>query len=151
MERLEPVRLPARALRGHEDVKVLLQQVVGYGAASACALAADVTLLWLLVRFCGWGYLSAATASFISGAFVAYALSLRLAFHQHRLADQRLEFVSFVAIGTAGLAINAAVISLAVRYLGLHYLLAKCLAAGFTFFCNFFARRQILFVRQSAI
>ena len=44
--------------------------------------------------------------------------------------------------------ILAGVISLAVRYLGLHYLLAKCLAAGFTCTCNFIARRQLLFVRH---
>jgi putative flippase GtrA len=125
--------------------------MVGYGAASVCAFAADITILWLLVRFGGWAYLTAATASFLSGAVVAYALSIRLAFNQHRLADPRVELVSFIAIGAAGLAINAVVISLAVRYLGLHYLLAKCVAAGFTFICNFFARRQILFVRPSAI
>jgi len=132
-------------------VKTLLKEAVGYGAASACALAADISILYLLVRFCGWGYLAAATASFLTGAVVAYALSLRLAFHQHRLTDQRIEFVGFVAIGTIGLVINAAVISLAVRYLGLHYLLAKCVAAGFTFICNFLARRQILFVRYPAV
>jgi putative flippase GtrA len=114
-------------------------------------LAVDITILWLLVRFCGWAYLAAATASFLSGAVVAYALSIRLAFHQHRLTDPRLELASFVAIGAVGLAINAAVISLAVQYFGLHYLLAKCVAAGFTFIFNFFARRQILFVRHSAI
>jgi putative flippase GtrA len=132
-------------------VKILLKQVVGYAAASACALAADITILWLLVQFCGWQYLTAATVSFLSGAVVAYALSIRLAFHQHRLNDLRLEFVSFVAIGAVGLVINAAVISMCVRYLGLHYLIAKCVAAGFTFICNFIARRQILFVRHSAI
>ncbi len=132
-------------------MKGLFKQVVGYGAASTCALAADITILWLLVQFCGWTYLAAATVSFLSGAVVAYALSIRLAFHQHRFPDPSLELVSFVAIGAVGLVINAAVISLAVRYLGLHYLLAKCVAAGFTFIFNFIARRQILFVRHSAI
>lgn len=132
-------------------MRVLLREAVGYGAASVCAFAADIGILWLLVRFLGVGYLAAATASYLTGAVVAHALSLKLAFRQRRLTDPRLEFVSFFAIGTAGLAINAAVISLAVRYLGLHYLLAKFVAASFTFICNFIARRQILFVRHSAI
>jgi len=114
-------------------------------------LVADISILWLLVRFCAWGYLAAATASFLAGALVAYALSLRFVFHQHRLADQRVEFLSFVAIGMVGIAVNAAVISLAVRYFGLHYLLAKCVAAGFTFCCNFIARRQLLFVRHATV
>jgi putative flippase GtrA len=82
------------------------------------------------------------------GAVVAYQLSVRLAFKEHRLSDRRAEFVSFLAIGTAGLAINAGVIAVAVRYLGLHYIIAKCVAAGFTFTCNFLARRQLLFVRR---
>jgi len=128
-----------------------LKQLVGYAAASACALLADISILWLLVHFYAWGYLAAATVSFLAGAFVAYALSLRFAFHQHRLVDKRVEFMSFVAIGTVGIAVNAAVISLAVRYFGLHYLLAKCVAAGFTFCCNFIARRQLLFVRPASV
>ena len=132
-------------------MKSIVKEAFGYGAASAIALAADVTLLWLLVRFFDWGYLVAATISFLAGAVVAYAMSLKLAFKQHRLRNQHLEFVSFVAIGTVGLGINAAVIFIAVRYFGLHYLLAKCVAAGCTFICNFAARRQLLFVRPMPI
>jgi putative flippase GtrA len=132
-------------------MKLVVRESVGYGAASAVALTADMSILWVLVRYFSWGYLPAATASFIAGATVAYTLSLKLAFKQHRLRDRRAEFIGFVAIGTAGLAINAGVISLGVRFLGLHYLLAKCLATGFTFACNFFLRRQILFVQPSSV
>lgn len=132
-------------------MKNLIKEAVGYGAASAVALVADMGMLWILVRFFDWGYLAAASTSFMSGAVVAYVLSLKFAFTQHRLRNQQLEFVSFVAIGLMGLGINAAVISVAVRYFGLHYLLAKCVAAGFTFICNFIARRQILFVRHSPV
>jgi putative flippase GtrA len=151
VEGLEPLRLPSRESYGVCGVRILIKEAIGYGAASAGALVVDMTILWVLVRFFGWGYLAAATASFLAGAVVAYVLSLKLAFKQHRLRDQRVEFISFVAIGTVGLAVNAGVISLAVRYLGLHYLLAKCVAAGFTFMCNFFVRRQILFVRHSPV
>jgi putative flippase GtrA len=132
-------------------MKIVVKEAVGYGAASAGALMVDIAILWVLVRFFSWGYLTAATTSFLAGSAVAYRLSVKLAFKQHRLRDRRMEFLSFVAIGTAGLAINAGVISLAVRYFGLHYLIAKCVAAGFTFMCNFIARRQILFVRRSLV
>jgi putative flippase GtrA len=132
-------------------MKAFLKEGLGYTAASGCALAVDVTVLWILVRFFDWGYLVAATASFLTGAVVAYELSLKLAFKQHRLDDRRAELVSFVAIGAAGLAVNAAVIYFIVRFWGLHYLIAKCVAAGFTFLCNFVARRQLLFVRQPVV
>jgi putative flippase GtrA len=132
-------------------MRILIREAFGYVAASGCALIVDMTILWVLVHFLSWNYLVAATTSFLAGAVVAYELSVRLAFKQHRLQDRRVELLSFVAIGTVGLAINAAVIFVMVGYLGLHYLLAKCVAAGFTFMCNFAARRQILFVGQSSV
>jgi putative flippase GtrA len=127
----------------------LIKEAIGYGAASACALGVDFAVLWTLVHFFSWGYLTAATASFLVGAIVAYLLSVKIAFKEHRLQNRRAEFAGFVAIGTLGIAVNAGVISIAVRYFGLHYLLAKGIAAGFTFTCNFVARRQLLFVRHS--
>jgi putative flippase GtrA len=132
-------------------MKVIFKEAFGYGVASACALALDMTVLWLLVRFFSWQYVAAATVSFLAGATVAYLVSVRLAFKQHRLRDRRSEFVGFVLIGTVGLVINAAVMSLAMRFWGLNYLLAKCVAAVCTFTCNFIARRQILFVRPVSV
>jgi putative flippase GtrA len=131
-------------------MRQLFKELYGYGAASVAALSIDLFILWLLVRSFETNYVAAATVSFLSGAIVAYWLSIKIAFRHHRLRDRRLEFVCFVAIGTGGLVINACVISVAVQFLGLHYLLAKCVAAGFTFTFNFFARRQILFIAHSS-
>jgi putative flippase GtrA len=130
-------------------MNTFLREAVGYGAASVCALAVDMAILWTLVHFFSWDYLAAATASFLAGAVVAYLLSVKIAFKEHRLLDRRAEFASFVGIGTIGIAVNAGIMSIAVRYFGLHYIIAKCVAAGFTFTCNFVARRQMLFVRRS--
>jgi putative flippase GtrA len=132
-------------------MNTLLKEAFGYATASACALGVDMTILWFLVHFLSWGYMGAAATSFLAGAVVAYELSVKLAFKQHRLQDRRAEFVSFLAIGTIGLAVNSGVIFIMVGYLGLHYLIAKCIAAGFTFMCNFIARRQLLFVRYSSV
>jgi putative flippase GtrA len=128
----------------------LLREALGYSAASLCALVVDMGILWTLVHFFSWDYLAAATASFLAGAVVAYVLSVKIAFKERRLRNRRAEFASFVGIGTVGIAVNAGVMSIAVRYFGLHYIIAKCVAAGFTFTCNFTARRQMLFVRRSA-
>jgi putative flippase GtrA len=106
--------------------------------------------LWVLVQYFSWWYLAAATTSFLAGVIVAYLLSVKLAFKYHRLQDWRAEFASFAAIGTLGLAVNAAIMFIAVKYLGLYYLVAKCVAAGFTFVCNFISRRQLLFVQRSS-
>jgi putative flippase GtrA len=129
-------------------MKTILQEATWYGMASLCALFVDVGLLWILVNFLSVNYLLAATISFLCGATVAYVLSTTLVFRHHRFLDRRAEFASFVALGLPGLAINAGVISVAVRYFGLHYLWAKGAAALTTFSWNFLARRQILFLRK---
>jgi putative flippase GtrA len=72
-------------------------------------------------------------------------------FRFRRLQDWRVEFLSFAAIGAVGLLINTLVIGFTVRYLGMHYLIAKCAAAGFTFVWNFLSRRTLLFTQRRPI
>jgi putative flippase GtrA len=151
MEGLEPLRLPPRAFLGSASVKLLIREALGYTVASGCALLVDFIVLWVLVQYFSWWYLAAATTSFLAGMVVSYALSVRLAFKHHRLRDWRAEFISFAAIGSVGLAVNAAAIFIAVKYFGLNYLVAKCVAAGFTFVYNFISRRQLLFVQRSPV
>jgi putative flippase GtrA len=129
-------------------MKTFFHEVLGYWVASLCALLVDAGILWSLVHYWTMDYLLAATISFVCGAGIAYVLSIRLAFRHHRLRDRRVEFASFVAIGVPGVAINAGVISVAVEYFGVHYMLAKCAATAMTFGYNFLARRQILFLRR---
>jgi putative flippase GtrA len=129
-------------------MKPVIQEAVGYTAVSACALCADVAILYVLVHYFSWWYLAAATLSFSVGLLLGYALSVALVFRYRRLKDRRLEFASFAAIGIVGVAINAAAMAFGVKYLGLHYLAAKCGASGFTFLWNFTARRQFLFSRH---
>jgi putative flippase GtrA len=132
-------------------VKPIFREGLGYAIASGCALCVDLLVLWTLVRYFSWWYLAAATASFLSGVVVAYLLSVKIAFKHHRLKDRWAEFVGFAAIGTLGLAVNAVVMFMVVKYLGLHYLVAKGIAAAFTFGCNFISRRQILFVKRASV
>jgi putative flippase GtrA len=129
-------------------MKTLMREAAGYFVASAVALVADFAILWLLVNEFSWEYLLAATASFSAGAVVAYAICVRLVFTQHRLRDRRAEFVSFVAIGAAGAGVNVGVIYGCVHFLGTDVMIAKAVAAGFTFVCNFILRRQLLFVKK---
>jgi putative flippase GtrA len=132
-------------------MKRIAKEAIGYAAASCGAFVVDVAILWILVHFLSWDYLAAATTSFLAGGIAAYELSVRLAFTEHKLQDRRVEFVTFIALGSVGLTVNALVIFVAVHHLAMHYLVAKCVAAGFTLVCNFVMRRQILFVRHSSV
>jgi putative flippase GtrA len=129
-------------------MKRIVQEAIRYGAVSACAFAIDITVLFILVHYLSWWYVAAASASFLVGLLVGYVLSVTLVFNYRRLQDARIEFASFATIGVIGVAINAAAMAFGVRILGVHYLLAKCGAAGFTFVWNFLARRQFLFVKH---
>ena len=132
-------------------MRMVIHEALRYAAVSACTFVVDITILFILVHYLSWWYLGAATASFLAGLVVGYALSVTLVFRYRRLKDRRLEFASFAAIGAVGVAINAAAMAFAVKYLGLHYLIAKCGAAGFTFVWNFVARRQFLFVQRRTL
>ena len=129
-------------------MKAVAREAIGYAAVSAGAFIIDVTVLFALVHYLSWWYVAAATTSFLLGLLVGYVLSVTLVFKYRRLEDPPSEFARFAGIGVVGVAINAAVISFGVKTLGLHYLIAKCGAAGFTFVWNFLARRQFLFVQR---
>jgi putative flippase GtrA len=129
-------------------MKTVVQEAIRYSAVSACALIIDVTVLFILVHYLSWWYVVAATTSFLVGLLFGYVLSITQVFKYRRLQDPRVEFASFVGIGVVGVVINAAVMTLGITILGLHYLIAKCGAAGFTFVWNFVARRQFLFVQR---
>jgi putative flippase GtrA len=132
-------------------MRIIVQEAIRYAAVSACGLIIDIAVLFILVHYLSWWYVAAATASFTVGLLVGYLLSVTLVFKYRRLNDRRVEFASFAGIGLVGVVINAAVISFGVKTLGLHYLIAKCGAAGFTFLWNFVARRQFLFVQRHKV
>ena len=116
-----------------------------YLTASVMALGLDFGLLWLLTEHAGLHYLTSAAISYSAGAVLHYAISVRLVFRERRLADPRLEFASFFAIGLVGLAATQFVLQAAVEILGVGYLLGKVAATGASFVLTFVARRALLF------
>jgi putative flippase GtrA len=130
----------------------LVREAVKYAAASAVALLADAGLLLALTRYAGWHYLIAAAISFMVGATIAYALSVKFVFSAHRLHNRELEFAGFILLGLVGWAINLLVLFIAHGKLGIALVPAKGLASACTFLTNFALRRQLLFhVRTLAI
>jgi putative flippase GtrA len=129
-------------------MKRFSREVLNYAGASGVALVVDVAVLWTLVRFFSWWYLAAATTSFLTGMVVAYVISVTFVFAHRRIHSRRAEFLSFAAIGGAGLAMNSGMMLIAVNILAWHYLVAKSVAACFVFSFNFIARRQLLFLES---
>lgn len=127
----------------------LLKEAVLYSAASALGLAVDVCLLWALVERASLHYLLAAALAFIAGTVVVYTLSIRAVFSHRRVADARMEFTAFAAVGILGLLTNLAILRIAVDSLEAHYLAGKMVSVVFTFSLNFGLRRFLLFSERN--
>jgi putative flippase GtrA len=136
------VALPA-PFRGR--FHVLLREGCRYFAASVAALGVDYGLLVTLTEVARLPYLTSSAISYSCGAIVSYGLSVTLVFRDRPVADRRIEFVAFLGIGLAGLAVTQAILVVSVERLGMSYVLAKTLATGVSFALNFVARRAILF------
>jgi len=76
---------------------------------------------------------------------VSYALSVVWVFDARRVASKTAEYALFVLVGVVGLALNEGLLWLFTETLGLHYLLAKLIAATIIFGWNFGARKLLLF------
>ena len=123
----------------------ILNEFFRYGLVSAAALALDAALLKGLVSLIGWYYLPASIVSFLSGAILAYALSVKYVFRLRSSRRRTWELMCFVVLGVVGLLINSLVLSVAIGVVGLGLMTAKLVAAGFTLGTNFALRRRFLF------
>jgi putative flippase GtrA len=128
-----------------------LRELGGYAVASVAGLGVDMALLAVFVSVAHLHYLVAATISFMCGGAVVYLLSVTWVFRFRRIENRGAEFSCFVALGAAGLVVNAGVMYVAVTQLHLHFMLGKLLAAVGTFVTNFLLRRYFLFFERAGI
>ena len=122
-----------------------LADLLGYGAASAAALALDYALLLGLVAL-GLNYLCASVVSFCAGMGACYWLSVRYVFSDRRPTSRKAEAVLFVAVGLGGLALTQILLFAFVSCAHLPVAVAKVPTAGVVFLFNFLARRGLVFV-----
>lgn len=122
-----------------------LFELVAYGLVSVAALIADILILRSLVFTAGWNYLPASIVSFLSGAVIAYVLSVRFVFRRRRTTNHIVGFSIFLALGGVGLLINTIVMWLAVGLANRELMSAKLLSCVCTFCSNFILRRSLLF------
>ena len=123
---------------------------VGYGAASAVALAVDWGSLVVLNSLLHVDYLLAAGVAFSLGLLVAYFLSVHLVFKGRSRYGARGELAGFIVTGLIGLALNQVLIFAFVAGLALPVAIAKAPTVGIVFTFNCLSRRLLLFTGRSA-
>ena len=133
-------------------IRIFNYDLIRYFAASLLALAADTAVLSGCLRILHLSLAWSASIGFVAGAVVAYLLSIRWVFRERAFAKSpAVEFLTFVAIGVAGLGLTQLVLWLGVTRLGLMPELVKLSAAGVTFTFNYIARKSLLFAASRRI
>jgi putative flippase GtrA len=114
-------------------------QFLRYAAAGAAGTAVHYLVLIVLVQAAAVGAVVASTLGAVAGALVNYRLNHRYTFdsdkpHAHALPR-------FAAVALAGVAVNAAVLSLMLAFITPHYLLAQLAATAVVLIAGFAVNR----------
>ena len=123
----------------------LSSQFFRYFIVGGFAFAVDFALLYVLTEFFGVYYLVSASAAFLVGLTLNYALSVTWVFSHRSVGNRLHEFAIFSGIGLMGLAFNAALMWVLTEAAGLHYLVSKVIATALIFLFNFGAKKALLF------
>jgi putative flippase GtrA len=127
----------------------LFVQLFRYTFVGGLAFLVDFGLLFLLTHFCGIHYLVSAGISFIAGLAVNYALSKIWVFSVSSFTNRFVEFLVFAIIGVIGLGFNELFMYLFTSVCAIHYLLSKIITTVIVYFWNFFARKYLIFTKDS--
>ncbi len=125
-------------------MKKLFAQIMKFGVVGVIAFIIDYGLLALLTEVFGINYLVSATISFTASVIFNYLASMRYVFTHKEGMSRRREFVIFVALSAAGLAINNLCMWAGVELLGVHYLITKIGATFIVMVWNFVTRKIFL-------
>ncbi len=120
-----------------------------YFFAGGAAAAIDFAIFFFAVKGLGYPWFSVAIFSFVVATVVNYLLSIRFVF-ESRVRFRRREEVALVFLVSAvAMALNQAILWLAIDLLTLNLLLSKVAATGTVFLFNFGCRHYFIFSRRS--
>ena len=123
----------------------LAAQVLRYLVVGGMATVVDVALLIMLTDFADLHYGVAAVFAFTAGLLTNFSLSTTWVFPCHSIADRRVEFALFAAIGVVGLLVTELVLWTGSELLLCDYRLSKLVAVGIVLIWNFSLRKLLLF------
>ena len=131
-----------------ERLRPIARQLIGYLAVSGTALVVDVAIYWTLLQVLHIAAVAAA-GGYVFGVLVHYALSSRIVFagrlRARGIAAEAPVLAKFFVAGGTGLVVTVATVGILADVMGLHPLLAKLVATGFSFVTVFTALRVFVF------
>jgi putative flippase GtrA len=116
-----------------------VRQFVMFVLVGCAAALGHYGLLVALVELAGTPAVPASAAGFVVGGIISYLLNYRFVFNS---AGQHLPTAGkFLAVATAGLALNSAIMWALTHWVPLHYLLAQITATGTVMLWSYGANR----------
>lgn len=125
---------------------MIARQFAVFAGVGAVGTAAHFAVLVVLVERLGAAVLLGSTAGFITGAAINYVLNYHLTFASTRRHRQALP--RFLLVAGIGMLLNAAIMDVTSRLLGLQYLLCQVAATALVLLWNFGANRSWTFGRK---
>lgn len=116
--------------------------------ASCLAAAVDFWLLVVMVEIAGWSPVWAAVLTYCVGGMVQYILCAVWVF-PYAPRNAAVGFLFFIVLSLVGLLITWATMSLAHGMAGIHYIPAKIISLGLSFWWNFLSRKYWLFRKRA--
>ncbi len=116
-----------------------ITQFIRYAGVGAIGTAAQYLTLILLVQFFKFDPVTASVHSFIVGGFVNYFLNYQITFKSDIPHKQAI--LKFFVIAFIGLAINSMMMTVAIEFFKLHYLLSQVIATGVILIWTFLGNR----------
>lgn len=128
-----------------------LLQLFRYTFVGGFAFLIDFGTLYIMTEYCKIHYLISAGVAFIFGLTINYFLSVKWVFSSRTMRNRLLEFLLFTVIGLIGLVLNEFFLWILTDILLIYYLLSKIITTIIVYFWNFFARKVILFNKQTSL
>ena len=116
-----------------------------YAAVGGACTALDVGLFALFAGWLDWPYLRVAAATFVLATLLNYALAVRFVFVSGARHRRARELAMVYLVSGVGLALNQAMLALAVEAGGWTPLAGKVGATAVVLFWNYLARRVLVF------
>lgn len=118
------------------------RELFRFAVAGGSCFILELSVLYSLTEFAGINYLTSAMFAFIISVIVNYIMCARWVFATKKRSLAKS--VIFAATSIAGLGINQLCMWTFVELGGLHYMLAKIVAAAIVTIWNFITKRMVL-------
>lgn len=125
-------------------MKKLMEQIIKFGFVGFLCFFIDYGIMVLLTECFGVDPLLSSGISFTVSVVVNYILSITFVFETDKKKSRLGEFVIFVFLSVIGLGINELCMWVAIRVLGIHYMISKVGATGVVMVYNFISRKMFI-------